>query len=51
MAAAAETQHPGDQHEIPEYETHESATSLKERIKKHYEIASDYYYSLWYALS
>ncbi|KAI1816385.1 tocopherol O-methyltransferase [Poronia punctata] len=39
--------HPGDQHEIPEYETHESTTSLKERIKKHYEIASDYYYSLW----
>ncbi|KAI1281797.1 tocopherol O-methyltransferase [Xylaria sp. FL0933] len=39
--------HPGDKHEIPEYEAHESTTSLKERIKKHYEIASDYYYSLW----
>jgi hypothetical protein len=47
MATAVETQHPGDQHEIPEYEAHESTTSLKERIKKHYEIASDYYYSLW----
>ena len=51
-AAAAATatpseKHPGDVHEIPEYEAHESATSLKERIKKHYEIASDYYYSLW----
>ncbi|KAF2965940.1 hypothetical protein GQX73_g7645 [Xylaria multiplex] len=46
MAAAVET-HPGDKHEIPEYEAHESSTSLKERIKKHYEIASDYYYSLW----
>lgn len=39
--------HPGDQHVIPEYEAHESSISLKERIKKHYEIASDYYYSLW----
>ncbi|KAI0424901.1 tocopherol O-methyltransferase [Xylaria sp. FL1042] len=39
--------HPGDKHEIPKYEAHESTTSLKERIKKHYEIASDYYYSLW----
>ncbi|KAI0453192.1 tocopherol O-methyltransferase [Xylaria acuta] len=39
--------HPGDTHEIPEFEAHESPTSLKERIKKHYEIASDYYYSLW----
>ncbi|KAI0192233.1 tocopherol O-methyltransferase [Xylaria flabelliformis] len=46
MATAVET-HPGDSHEIPEYESHESTTSLKERIKKHYEIASDYYYSLW----
>ncbi|KAI1754745.1 tocopherol O-methyltransferase [Xylaria castorea] len=46
MATAVET-HPGDSHEIPEYESHESTTSLKERIKTHYEIASDYYYSLW----
>ncbi|KAI3327891.1 tocopherol O-methyltransferase [Xylariaceae sp. AK1471] len=46
MATTAET-HPGDKHAIPEYEAHESNTSLKERIKKHYEIASDYYYSLW----
>lgn len=47
MATAVET-HPGDKYEIPGYEAHESSTSLKERIKKHYEIASDYYYSLWY---
>ncbi|RWA08790.1 hypothetical protein EKO27_g6322 [Xylaria grammica] len=46
MAEIAEI-HPGDKHEIPDYEAHESTTSLKERIKKHYEIASDYYYSLW----
>ncbi|KAI0881016.1 S-adenosyl-L-methionine-dependent methyltransferase [Annulohypoxylon maeteangense] len=39
--------HPGDQHEIPSFEAHESSESLKGRIKKHYEIASDYYYSLW----
>ncbi|KAI1266253.1 tocopherol O-methyltransferase [Xylariaceae sp. FL1019] len=46
MATKAEV-HPGDEHDIPEFEAHESSTSLKERIKKHYEIASDYYYSLW----
>ncbi|KAI1132132.1 tocopherol O-methyltransferase [Nemania abortiva] len=46
MATTTEI-HPGDKYEIPEYEAHESSTSLKERIKKHYEIASDYYYSLW----
>ncbi|KAI0147080.1 tocopherol O-methyltransferase [Xylariaceae sp. FL1272] len=46
MATKAEV-HPGDEHEIPEFEAHESFASLKERIKKHYEIASDYYYSLW----
>ncbi|KAL7625042.1 hypothetical protein AAE478_004256 [Parahypoxylon ruwenzoriense] len=39
--------HPGDQHEIPSFEAHGSFDSLKDRIKKHYEIASDYYYSLW----
>ncbi|KAI0974938.1 tocopherol O-methyltransferase [Xylaria arbuscula] len=47
MAAVDVATHPGDTHEIPKYEEHESNTSLKERIKKHYEIASDYYYSLW----
>lgn len=25
-----------------------SMSALKERIKRHYEICSDYYYSLWY---
>ncbi len=44
----AAVQHPGDQYEIPKVEEPESASSLKDRIKKHYEIASDYYYSLWY---
>ncbi|KAH8675927.1 S-adenosyl-L-methionine-dependent methyltransferase [Xylariales sp. PMI_506] len=39
--------HPGDVHEVPDYEPHDSIPSLKDRIKKHYEIASDYYYSLW----
>ncbi|KAI1391025.1 S-adenosyl-L-methionine-dependent methyltransferase [Hypoxylon trugodes] len=43
----SEGPHPGDQHEIPDFEAHESSESLKGRIKKHYEIASDYYYSLW----
>lgn len=44
----AAVQHPGDQHGIPDYEAHASAILLKDRIKQHYEIASDYYYSLWY---
>lgn len=39
--------HPGDKHEIPGYETHGTFDSLKDRIKLHYNVASDYYYSLW----
>lgn len=39
--------HPGDKHAIPVYEQHSSFNSLKERITDHYNIASDYYYSLW----
>ncbi|KAI0125838.1 tocopherol O-methyltransferase [Xylariales sp. AK1849] len=39
--------HPGDEHEVPTYEAHDSFSALKERIRTHYEIASDYYYSLW----
>ncbi|KAK8125775.1 methyltransferase domain-containing protein [Apiospora kogelbergensis] len=39
--------HPGDKHEIPDYETHGTFDSLKDRIKLHYNVASDYYYSLW----
>ncbi|KAI0014113.1 tocopherol O-methyltransferase [Xylariaceae sp. FL0662B] len=47
FAANAEA-HPGDQYEIPAYEKQDdSFAALKGRIKKHYEIASDYYYSLW----
>ncbi|KAH9884443.1 methyltransferase domain-containing protein [Xylariomycetidae sp. FL2044] len=46
-ASNQQQQHPGDQHEIPGVEAHGSFESLKDRIKKHYEIASDYYYSLW----
>lgn len=50
-AAAESTRegHPGDQHEIPVYEAHTSSNSLKDRIRLHYELASDYYYSLWYS--
>ncbi|KAI1825700.1 tocopherol O-methyltransferase [Xylaria intraflava] len=47
MSTTAPEAHPGDEHETPEYQAHESAASLKERIKQHYEIASDYYYALW----
>lgn len=38
----------GDNYEIPLPESSASFAALKDRIKHHYEIASDYYYSLWY---
>ncbi|KIW94156.1 uncharacterized protein Z519_05472 [Cladophialophora bantiana CBS 173.52] len=43
----AEQKHVGDKYEVPTYEAHSSLDSLKQRIRHHYEIASDYYYSLW----
>lgn len=39
--------HVGDHYQVPAYEPHPSLTTLKERIRHHYELASDYYYSLW----
>lgn len=38
----------GDDYEIPPPEPFSSFAGLKDRIKQHYEICSDYYYSLWY---
>lgn len=38
----------GDNYEIPPPEPSASFAGLKDRIKRHYEICSDYYYSLWY---
>lgn len=38
----------GDNYEIPPPVPTSSFASLKDRIKQHYEICSDYYYSLWY---
>ena len=35
-------------YEIPALLPLTSMSALKERIKRHYEICSDYYYSLWY---
>ncbi len=35
-------------YEIPAPLPSASMSALKERIKHHYEICSDYYYSLWY---
>ena len=40
-------QHIGDKFEVPAYEEPLSYDSLKQRIRHHYELASDYYYSLW----
>ena len=36
-----------DQYTIPEPEPFISFNALKDRIRHHYELASDYYYSLW----
>jgi hypothetical protein len=47
-STAEDEVHPGDQHDIPAFEAHASSSSLKDRIKLHYNLASDYYYSLWY---
>lgn len=38
----------GNKYEIPEPEPFISFNALKDRIRHHYELASDYYYSLWY---
>ncbi|KAK5206526.1 hypothetical protein LTR41_007964 [Exophiala xenobiotica] len=46
-SSADDETHVGDQFEVPAYEPHPSSTTLKERIRHHYELASDYYYSLW----
>jgi tocopherol O-methyltransferase len=44
---ATQGSHVGDRYEVPAFEPHSSFTALKERIRHHYELASDYYYSLW----
>jgi tocopherol O-methyltransferase len=45
-----ETDDLGEKYEIPEPEPFISFNALKDRIRHHYELASDYYYSLWYVL-
>lgn len=37
-----------NQYETPAPEPHASFSTLKDRIRHHYELCSDYYYSLWY---
>ena len=37
-----------EKYDIPEPEPFVSFQALKDRIRHHYEVASDYYYSLWY---
>lgn len=46
-AKADSDAHIGDKYHVPTYEPHSSFDALKERIRHHYELASDYYYSLW----
>lgn len=38
-------------YDIPEPEPFISFNALKDRIRHHYELASDYYYSLWFVPS
>lgn len=40
-----------NKYDVPEPEPFVSFNALKDRIRHHYELASDYYYSLWYVLS
>ena len=35
------------QYEIPSLQVFTSFSALKDRIRHHYELCSDYYYSLW----
>lgn len=37
----------GNDYEIPAPEPFTTFGALKDRIKLHYELASDYYYSIW----
>lgn len=37
----------GNDYEIPAPEPFTTFGALKDRIRHHYELASDYYYSLW----
>ena len=43
-----ETHDISEDYEIPTPLPSTSMSALKERIKRHYEICSDYYYTLWY---
>lgn len=47
---SAEVKDIGDNYEIPAPEPFISFNALKDRIRHHYEVCSDYYYSMWYAL-
>ena len=44
----SQAQDVGDDYDVPPPEPSASFAGLKDRIKLHYEIGSDYYYSLWY---
>lgn len=48
LSSHTEAEDIGDNYEIPPPEPSSSFAGLKDRIKHHYEICSDYYYSLWY---
>ena len=48
-AAGEETTDLSKQYETPMGLAHTTMQALKDRIKLHYDLASDYYLNLWYA--
>jgi hypothetical protein len=48
MATTAETTALSQQYDTPLGLAHTTMQALKDRIKLHYDLASDYYLSLWY---
>jgi len=49
-ASLASTEELSEKYETPAPLAITSFGALKDRIRQHYEICSDYYYSLWFAL-
>jgi len=47
VAANAKGGDISEKYEIPEPEPFISFNALKDRIRHHYEVCSDYYYSMW----
>lgn len=51
MATTTDNTPLSQQYETPMGLAHTTMQALKDRIKLHYDLASDYYLSLWYVLA